>query len=284
MIKIFKRDNIFIFLSIVFLLIVILSLLSPLISKITGLNPEDIDLANRFLNPSISHPMGTDDLGRDIFIRILYGGRISIIFGTVLTLASLFIGVILGLFSGYYRGLIDFSIMRLTDALFSLPILPVLIVFSAIDLNKIITLEGFDIGTTSIIKIFTVILFFSWMSSTRILRSRVIEIKSLQYIEAAKIQGAGDLRIIFRHILPNSLGSVTSICAVTLSTTILYESTLSFLGLGIRPPTPSWGNMIASSIEFMHSSPFMAVFPGLMLFISILSLNGIAEGIRKHYT
>ena len=279
--KLFKKDK-KLFINVTLLAFLILSaFLAPLIAKVVSLDPEKIDLVDRFASPSLRHLLGSDDLGRDIFIRILFAGRISLFFAFILTFVSISFGTLLGILSGYLGGKVDYSIMRITDALSSLPILPIMIIFSAIDLNKIFGEESMGLNDQAVVKIFTIILFFSWINVTSLIRGEVMKIRTTEYITAVRSQGGSDFRIMFFHVLPNVFTPILSIMSVSLSSTILYESTLSFLGLGIKPPSPSLGNMLSNSIEFMHSSPWLALFPGLVIFFVVYSLNTIAEKIKR---
>ena len=261
----------------------LVALVGPSVLNMAGLDAEKVDLLARFSNPSFSHPLGTDDLGRDVLSRIAQGARVSLLFSMLLTVCAIVCGTVLGLISGYYRGAWDFIIMRISDAFLSLPTLPLMVVFSAVDLNKMTDLLKLDPSAGSFIKIFVVILMFSWMRITRLIRADVLTIKNSEFVAASRSQGASDMHIIFRHILPNTLTPILTSASLVLSSTILYESTLSFLGLGIKPPTPSWGNMLSNSLEFIHSSAWLAVFPGLMIFLAVLGLNGICNGIKRNF-
>lgn len=249
-------------------LVSILAFLSPY-------DPEAVNMANRFATPSLIHPMGTDRSGRDIMTRVLYGGRISLVIGVMSMLTALFVGSIIGGVAGYYSGLIDNALMRFTDFALSFPRLFILILLSFLLRDISIPLLGSTVGS-----IVLVIAATSWMSVARLVRATFLTIKEQEYIEAARSYGASDLRITLLHILPNSVGPIVVNGTMGVAWAILTESGLSFLGFGIQPPTPSWGNMLNDAQKTMSLYPWLAVFPGLMIFLTVISINYIGDALR----
>ncbi len=225
------------------------------------------DLDDQLARPSWRHPFGTDDLGRDVFSRILYGGRISLFVGTTVMLVALSIGVILGVIGGYYGGLSDEVICRLVDLMLSIPLFFVLLLLAA-RFEPSVQLLVWSLGGTS------------WMSVTRLVRASFLSLREKEFVESARALGARDRSVIFRHILPNCLAPIMVAATLGVADAILVESALSFLGFGIQPPTPSWGNMLEYAQEQMNSAPWLAVFPGLMIFVTVLCLNFLGDGLR----
>lgn len=217
--------------------------------------------------PGPGHPLGLDQMARDAWARLLYGGRISLAVGLTASLLSAIIGLILGLISGYIGGLTDTLIMRFTDMMLSIPVLPLMIVLNAIIKGSVFT----------IILIITV---FGWMGVARLVRGEVLSLREQEFTEAARAIGASPIRIMLRHLLPNVMAPVIVASTLAISGNIIYEATLSFLGLGIRQPTPSWGNMLNGSQTFMLSAPWLVWWPGLAIFITTLSFNFLGDGLR----
>ncbi len=228
----------------------------------------DAIVESETLPPSFKHFFGTDDLGRDIFSRSLYGARISLTVGFVAVLIAVIIGTVIGAVSGYYGGIIDSVLMRLVD---------VMLAFPAIFL--ILTIQA--LLTPNIFNVMVVIGLTSGMGVARLCRGEFLRIRELQYIEAARAIGASNIRIIFRHILPNALAPVIVAATLGMAGAILTESALSFLGLGVQPPVASWGNMLMDSQAYMRDAPWMAVIPGLLILVTVLSLYFVGEGLRE---
>lgn len=242
-------------------------------------DPGESKLSEKFEPPSSSHWLGTDALGRDLFTRILYGGRISLSVGGMAVVISLLIGVPIGALAGYYGGKIDSLLMRLTDAFLSLPPFLVLILLASI--LREIEIPLFQ--RSSVLTIGLVIGILSWMTFARLVRAAFLTLRELDYVSAARALGASDNQIILRHILPNGIGVVIVEATLQLSYAIIQESGLSFLGFGIQQPTPSWGNLIASAQDHFIRYPWLAIFPGMMIFISIISVNYIGDGLRDAF-
>ena len=227
------------------------------------------------------HLLGTDELGRDVFIRLLYGTRVSMAVGILIALISTFIGLVVGTLAGYLGGWIDASLMRMTDALLSLPMLVVLIIFSAIDFQKIPFLKIFFTGTHGhIFKLVLIICLFSWMTIARLVRANTLSLKNRDFVLASKVLGTKSHRIIARHITPNVLAPLLVASTLSIGDALLFEAALSFLGLGIQPPTASLGNMLFNAQEIIYKSPSLAIFPGVVLFLILISFNYIGDGLQ----
>jgi peptide/nickel transport system permease protein len=257
------------------MIILSIIIISVLAAPLSPYDPEKSDLRSRAEPPSLSHPMGTDHIGRDMLTRVLYGGRISLAIGVMAVLVSLIIGVSVGAVAGYYGGRLDNVLMRLTDFFLSFPSLFVLILLSAL-------LRETDLGImkNSVLMITVVIGILSWMVVARIVRASFLSLREKEFIEAAHSVGAGDRRVILLHILPNALGPIIVEATLEVAYAILTESGLSFLGFGVQPPTPTWGNMLSNAQERMVRYPWMAIFPGLMIFFTTISINYIGDGLR----
>jgi peptide/nickel transport system permease protein len=273
--KRFRRHPGAIFGMIVLSILLVMALAAPL----SPYDPEASEMTARYEAPSASHIMGTDALGRDLFTRILYGGRVSLTVGVLVVVLSIFIGVPVGALAGYYGGTVDSVLMRITDAFLSLPSFLVLILLSAILLEvKIPYLEG-----NSVLTISFVIGVFSWTTFARLVRAAFLGIRETEFVAASRALGGSDMRIMTRHILPNAIGPIIVEATLEFGYAIIEESGLSFLGFGIQPPTPSWGNLLSNAQDYFVKYPWLAIFPGLMIFLSIISINYIGDGLRDAF-
>lgn len=248
-------------------------------SKLDGVQ-QLVDLEKSFYR---FHILGTDELGRDVLMRLIYGARISLGVGLFVAFISAFIGYLVGIISGYLSGsLIDTLLMRFTDSLLALPQLPLLIVFAAIDITKLPLLEDLvSKDSESFVKMIIVLSLFSWMTVARLIRGSILSVKEQEYISAAKAVGSSHLRTIFQHITPNIMGPLLVAVTLNIGNSILWEAALSFLGLGIQPPTPSWGNMLFNATEIIYESPSLAILPGIFIFITVISFNFFGDGIQQ---
>ena len=238
-----------------------------------------LDSKDEFAKPSASHWFGTDELGRDVFTRILYGGQVSLAVGIFSTLISLTIGVIIGALSGYYGGWIDNVLMRITDTFLIMPVVFVLILFSAL----LRELPGFAEYRNSVWLVIIAISSFAWMWPARIARGLCLVLREREFVSASRALGASDARLIFRRILPNSLGPLLVSGTLQMAYAIITESGLSYLGFGVQPPTPSWGNILESAQVHVYRAPWLAVFPGLMIFITVIAINFVGDGLRDAF-
>jgi peptide/nickel transport system permease protein len=258
--------------SLILGLLVLITVLAPL----SPYDPGSSSVDERLQPPSWRHPMGTDALGRDLLTRVLYGGRISLSVGLMVTTISLTLGVTVGAVAGYVGGQVDNVLMRLTDAALTLPSLLVLILLSTILREVEIPL----FQRNGVVTISVVIGSLAWMTFARLVRATILTLRELDYVTAARSLGASDVRIILSHILPNAIGPIIVEATLELAYAIIEESGLSFLGFGIQPPTPSWGNLLSNAQEHFLKQPWLAIFPGLMIFLTIISVNYIGDGLR----
>ena len=251
--------------TIIFGVILLLCLIGPLFfAQHSG---ETNDLANTFKKPSISHWFGTDDLGRDLFVRTLEGGRISLAVGFLATAVSLLIGVVYGSMAGYIGGRTDAFLMRIVDILYSLPF-TIFVILLMVMFGR------------NFILLFVAIGFVAWLTMARIVRAQIMALKDTEFVEAARALGYGNLRIIFGHLLPNILGPVIIYASLTVPAVMLLEAVLSFLGLGVQPPMSSWGLLIKDGAEKIDVYPWLLIFPALFFSATLFSLNFIGDGLR----
>lgn len=234
---------------------------------ITPHDPIEPDIGNILSAPSLTHPFGTDTLGRDVLSRVIYGSRISLLVGFVSIGIAILIGVFLGAISGYYGGIIDEIIMRFVDLMMCFPTFFLILAVIAI-------LEP------SIWNIMVVIGLTGWMNTARLVRAEILSIKSKEYVMAAKAQGLSAARIIFRHVLPNAISPVYVVATLGIGGAILTESALSFLGIGVQPPTPSWGNILTQAKDNIEVAWWLSLFPGLAIFFTVMGYNLLGEGLR----
>ncbi len=238
-----------------------------------------IDLDQMFGAPSAAHWLGTDALGRDILTRLMFAGRISLTIAMLGAIFSTVIGVIIGAIAGYAGGWIDTFLMRFTDIMLTLPVLPLLLIASQ-SLRQFVALQQFFGEILSVVIIIIVVVVFGWMRVTRLLYSSVLSLKESEFIEAARALGASPLRMILTHLVPNSLAPIIVAATLDFGTIVVYEATLSFLGFGVTPPTPSWGNMLTDVQRFMVRNPLLAIYPGMCIFLTVLAINFIGDGLR----
>ena len=250
-------------------------LIGPMVYKV-GIN--DVDFKARLATPSAAHPFGTDDLGRDMLARMLYGGRISLAVGLAAMLMALTVGVVIGAIAGISRGWVDAALMWLTDLFLSLPQLPLLLLIIYLFRDLLKGMFGVEGGT--FILIVAVIGGFRWMPVARLVRAQFLSLREKEFVEAARALGASTSRQVVRHILPNSLGPVIVAGTIDVAAAIIAESTLSFLGLGFPPDIPTWGRILYDSRDFMDIASHWALFPGLAIFITVLTINFVGDGLR----
>jgi peptide/nickel transport system permease protein len=268
--------------SLVFVtVLLVLSLAAPLIASLRGIDPATTDLLRRLEPPSAQNWLGTDDLGRDLFQRLLDGGRVSLLVGFAGALLSALLGAIIGVVSGYVGGRFDSVMMRVTDGVIALPLLPLLIVLAAIDPKKLgIPVEIAQSETFSLYRIVVIVALTGWTTVARLVRAETLSLKQRDFTRAARAMGARPVRIMFRHILPNAAGSLVVATTMSIGTLILLESTLSFLGLGTQPPAASWGNMLTGAQELLQDAPLLAVWPGLLIFLTVIAFNFLGDGLQ----
>ncbi|HXF34536.1 MAG TPA: ABC transporter permease [Candidatus Acidoferrales bacterium] len=273
--KRFRKHRLALAGAVILILMIFIALFASLISPA---DPNAIDQANWSgypLAPGVAgHLLGTDENGRDLLARLIFGARISLTIAIFAVLMEILIGTALGAISGYYGGAADFAIMRLTDVVLSIPLLPLLLVLTAIvaaSSNK----AALNFGV-----IVLLIGGLSWPPVARLVRASFLSLREREFAEAARALGNADVRIIFRHLLPNAVAPIIVAATLDVANVIILESTLSFLGFGIQPPTASWGNMLANAEANMAIAPWAAVFPGLCILVTVLAINYLGDGLR----
>jgi ABC-type dipeptide/oligopeptide/nickel transport system permease subunit len=279
----FRRDRVAIASGAFIFVLIIVAIAAPLIVSILGLpgpNVQNLNLTDSFgspLGPSAAHPMGVDQLGQDVMSRVIYGARVSLIVGIVGTAISTLIGVTVGILAGYYRGWMDTLLSRTIDVILSIPLL----------------LLGLGIGAACAVKgcmggllqpglgvVIALISLATWPFMARIVRGLVLSLREREFIEASRALGASDLRIMFKEVLPNLAAPIIVYSSLLIPTNILFEASLSFLGVGVRPPTASWGQMIASATPIFNTAWWYMVFPGAALLLTVLAFNLLGDGLR----
>ncbi len=271
----FKRHRLAYWSLWVLALLILAVLIGPLVYKV-GIN--DIDFKARLATPSAAHPLGTDDLGRDLLARVLYGGRISLAVGFAAMLMAITVGVIIGAVAGISRGWVDAALMWVTDLFLSLPQLPLLLLLIFLFRDPLKAAFGLELGI--FILIVAVIGGFRWMPVARLVRAQFFSLREKEFVEAARALGASVPRQVVRHILPNSLGPVIVAATIDVAAAIIAESTLSFLGLGFPPDIPTWGRILYDGRDYMDVAMHWALFPGLAIFVTVLTINFVGDGLR----
>lgn len=259
-----KQNKLAAFSALVILVIIFMAIFAPFI---TPYDPAKQDLINRLAVPSFQHILGTDNLGRDIFSRMLFGARVSLAIGLFPTLASMAIGIVLGLAAGYFGKKVDFVIMRLAD---------ITLAFPSILLAMVVM---YTVGT-GLINIFIALVIVGWAGTARVVRSQTLSLKEMEYVEAAKSIGVSSRKIMFRHILPNCIPVLLVLFTVNIPCSILSESSLSFLGIGAQPPSTSWGLMVSDGKQYLFTDPWIAIAPGVAILIISLAFNFLGDGLR----
>jgi peptide/nickel transport system permease protein len=260
---------------VLYLSIVLLVLVGPLVWR-TSLT--DIDFAASNSPVSLAHPMGTDDLGRDTFARVLWGGRVSVAVGLAAMLVSISIGTLVGALAGFFSGWVDTVLSRIVEVFLSVPQLPVLLLVTYLFRGVFVSALGPEMGV--FVMIVTVIGGLNWMPTSRLVRAGFLTLREREFVEACRCLGVGSGRIIFKHILPNTLSPIIVAATLSVGASMIAEATLSFLGLGFPPDFPTWGRLLNDAQNYLTITPSMAVFPGLMIFLSVLSINFIGDGLR----
>jgi len=250
-------------------------LLGPLIWRVPI---NEIDFAAKLQGPSLKHPLGTDDLGQDLLARLLYGGRISLAVGLAAMVVAVSVGVLVGAIAGMASGRVDAALMWLTDLFLSLPQLPLLLLVIYLFRDKLKGVMGAEGGT--FLLIILIIGGLRWMPVARLVRAQFLSLREKEFVEAARALGASRSRLVVRHILPNALGPVIVAGTIDVAAAILAESTLSFLGLGFPPDIPTWGRVLFDAKDYLDIAPHWALFPGAAIFLAVLTINFIGDGLR----
>lgn len=252
--------------------------MAPMVLATLDIDPFETDLFNFLGPPSATNPLGTDEAGRDVLARLVLGGRVSLTFGLVTAVTAAVIGTAIGIAAGYLGGRLDAFLMRFTDGIIALPLLPLLIILSAIDFDKA-GLPALAEGS-GVARMVLIISLVAWPTVARLVRAETLSLKSREFVVAARAQGAGSFHVMRRHILPNVQSSILIATTLSVGNIILLESVLSFLGLGIQLPTPSWGNMLTNAQGFMFSNPTLALWPGLAIFVAVIAFNFVGDGLQ----
>jgi peptide/nickel transport system permease protein len=271
----FRRHRLAMIGSVILLGLVLAVLAGPLVWR---LPINDIDFKAKLKGPSWSHPLGTDDLGQDVLARMLYGGRISLAVGIAAMLIAISIGTAVGAISGFLGGTVDHALMRVTDMFLSLPGLPLLLLIVYLFRDSLRKMFGPEAGV--FILIVAVIGGLRWMPVARLVRAQFLSLREKEFVESARGLGATPIRQIVRHILPNSMGPVIVAGTIDVAAAIIAESTLSFLGLGFPPDIPTWGRILYDAKDNLDFAPHWAIFPGTAIFLTVLSINYIGDGLR----
>jgi len=277
----FLRHRLALASGLLLLALALLSAAAPLIEAALGTPQWQVDLLHIREAPSLAHPLGTDELGRDLLVRLLYGGRVSLFVGLAAALASMVIGTALGLLAGYYGGKLDALLMRLTDSVIALPLLPLLIVLAAIDPAELGLPEALVRSEDfSVWRVAAIIAVVGWTRVARLVRGATLSMREREFVLAATAQGAGAWRIMGVHILPNVVSPIIVATTLSIGGIILFESVLSFLGLGVQPPNASWGNMLTGAQDLIWEAPALVVWPGLMIFVTVIAFNFLGDGLQ----
>lgn len=257
------------------LIVLVFVALSAVLAPFITQDPNALSASDRTASPSGDHWFGTDEAGRDIFARTMHGGRISLAVGMVATGIALLVGTLIGSVAGYFGGSVDAALMRVTDAFLCFPQLFVLIVFGTLmRTTELRVLQG------NMVPIAIIIGVLSWMGLARIVRATFLSLREQDYVDAARSVGAGNARIMVRHILPGAVGPIVVQATLLIAVTIITESGLSYLGFGVQPPTSSWGNLLEGAKPYLQTLPIYAIAPGMMIFLTVMSINFVGDGLR----
>lgn len=265
-------------------LIAVASFAGPPLAAALGIDLQAVDLLDRLAGPSPAHPLGTDELGRDVLFRLLEGGRVSLSIGVAAAIAAAALGTTVGLIAGYVGGWTDRVLMRAADALIALPLLPLLIVLAALDLAKLgvpATVVGSD--EISLMRILVLTVFVGWTTAARLVRGATLVTRERDFVRAARSLGASTPHILWLHILPNVTAPLIVATTLSVGDIILLESVLSFLGLGVQPPLASWGSMLSNAQELITTDPKLAFYPGLMIFLTVIACNLFGDALQRRW-
>ena len=249
------------------------------ITAVLGLDAEAVDLASRYSPVSVAHPLGGDELGRDVLARLLQGGQVSLSVGLAAAVAAAGIGAAIGLLAGFQGGLTDSILMRITDGMLALPVLPLLIVLAAVDPTKL-GMSADSGGAASVVRIVLIVALVGWPGAARLTRAVALSARAQDYVRAARAVGVHPFRIAIRHVAPAAAGPVIVAATLAMGQVILFESILSFLGLGIQPPLASWGAMLAHAQDTIWERPMLAIWPGVAIFLTVIAVNFVGDGLR----
>jgi peptide/nickel transport system permease protein len=262
--------------------LVVTAAAASLIERAVGVDATTINLTAMLTGPSAAHPLGTDEVGRDLLARVLRGGQVSLAVGLLTALVAAAIGTAVGLAAGYLGGAVDAFLMRFTDGVIALPLLPLLIVLGALDPAKLgLSPDAFKSELGGLARIVVIIALVGWTTVARLVRAATLTVRVQDYVRSAEAMGARPAHIILRHVLPNVVSPLIVATTLSIGNIVLLESALSFLGLGVQPPMPSWGNMLSAALEQMSSNPALAIWPGAMIFVTVLAFNLVGDGLQQ---
>ncbi len=277
----FRRNRAAMASAILLALIALAALLAPAIEALLGVDATRVDLFNQYAPPDTEHWLGTDEAGRDVLVRLLHGGRISLLVGLVAALGAATIGTFIGLMAGYHGGRLDALLMRTTDGVIALPLLPLLIILAAVDLEKAgVPADIANSEMASLYRIVFIIALVGWTTVARLVRAGTLAVRAREFVRAAEAMGTRPAVIMVRHILPNIVSPIIVATTLSIGAVILLESVLSFLGLGIQPPVPSWGNMLTNAQELATRAPALAIWPGAIIFVTVMAFNFLGDGLQ----
>lgn len=262
--RLVRENKLAVFSTVVILLFILGAVLAPVL---TPYNPADMDLMNRLSPPGAKHLLGTDEAGRDILTRLLYGSRVSLLTGVVPTIVSMLLGAVLGVAAGFYGGWLDAVIMRLADITLAFP-------------SMLLAMVIMYVLGDGLINIFLTLALVNWAGVSRIVRAQALQLKKTEYVEAARVIGVPRRKIIFRHLLPNCIPTLIVLFTLNVPSAILTESSLSFLGLGIQPPAASWGLMVNTGRQFLYNAPWLSLVPSIAIMLIVLAFNFLGDGLR----
>ena len=271
----FRKHKLAVVSAVVLGFLILAVLFGPLVWRVPI---NEIDFSVILQGPSLAHPLGTDDLGQDLLARMLYGGRISLAVGFTAMLVAVSVGILIGAIAGLAGGKTDAALMWLTDLFLSLPQLPLLLLIIFLFRDSLKAIVGPELGVFILIVI--IIGLFNWMQVARLVRAQFFSLREKEFVEAARALGASRFRLAVRHILPNSLGPVIVAATIDVAAAIIAESTLSFLGLGFPPDIPTWGRLLYDARDHLDFAPHWALFPGLAIFLTVLTINFVGDGLR----
>jgi peptide/nickel transport system permease protein len=258
------------------------SFAGPLLVNSLGIDATGIDLLDRLSEPSPTHPLGTDELGRDVLLRLLAGGRVSLLIGLAAAVTAAMLGALVGLIAGYLGGWTDRVLMRGTDAIIALPLLPLLIVLAALDLHKLgLPARVIQSDEISVVRIIVLAVLVGWTTAARLVRGATLVTRNRDFVRAARSLGAPVPHILWLHILPNVVGPLIVATTLSVGDVILFESVLSFLGLGVQPPLSSWGSMLSNAQELIATAPMLAIYPGFLIFLTVVACNLLGDALQQ---
>lgn len=264
--------------------LILTALFAPYLCEFLNIDPTKQNLFSRLAAPDNVFLLGTDSLGRDVLARLIMGARVSLSVACAAALCSALFGCFIGLVSGFYGGVLDKILMRFTDAILALPLLPLLIIISAIDFGALgLSETTVNAPAFSLYKMIVIIALFAWPAAARLVRAGALSAKQQLYVLSSRALGVGEIAIMLRHILPNVIAPLIVATSLAVGNIIILESSLSFLGLGISKPTSSWGSMLQGAEDFIWEAPFLAVWPGLAIFITVIAFNILGDSLREAY-